>query len=131
VLGAASESARATESQKLLNYGFQFYDAVRLYEANQAVTTFRVWKGSVNTVKAGFPYDYYVSVPKGQADKLTARVESRQPLMAPLKAGQAVATLKLELDGKPFRDTPLVALENADIAGILGRGWDTIRLLFR
>jgi serine-type D-Ala-D-Ala carboxypeptidase (penicillin-binding protein 5/6) len=131
VLGTGSESARATESQKLLNYGFQFYDAVRLYEANQAVATFRVWKGSINTLRAGFLYDYYVSVPKGQADKLKASVESQQPLMAPLRAGQAVATLKLELDGKPFRETRLVALDNADIAGIFGRGWDTMRLLFK
>ncbi len=131
VLGTAAESVRATESQKLLNYGFQFYDAVRLYEANQAITNFRVWKGSVNTVKAGFPYDYYVSVPKGQTDKLKAAVESQQPLLAPLKAGQAVGMLKLELDGKPFRETPVVALESAELAGIFGRGWDTIRLLFK
>jgi serine-type D-Ala-D-Ala carboxypeptidase (penicillin-binding protein 5/6) len=131
VLGTASESARAAESQKLLNYGFQFYDTVRLYEANQAVATFRVWKGSINMLRAGFPYDYYVSVPKGQADRLKASVESQQPLMAPLRAGQAVATLRLELDGKPFRETPVVALENADIAGIFGRGWDTMRLLFK
>ncbi|MGE5526170.1 MAG: D-alanyl-D-alanine carboxypeptidase family protein [Rhodospirillaceae bacterium] len=131
VVGASSESARATESHKLLNYGFQFYDTVRLYEANTPVTTFRVWKGSINELKVGFPYAYYVSVPKGQADKLKASVESRQPLMAPLKAGQAVGTLKLELDGKPFRQSPVVALENADLAGIFGRGWDTIRLLFK
>jgi D-alanyl-D-alanine carboxypeptidase (penicillin-binding protein 5/6) len=72
-----------------------------------------------------------VSVPKGQADKLKASIESRQPLMAPLRAGQAVATLKLEFDGQPFRETRVVALENADIAGIFGRGWDTMRLLFK
>jgi serine-type D-Ala-D-Ala carboxypeptidase (penicillin-binding protein 5/6) len=131
VVGTASESARAAESQKLLNYGFQFYDSVRLYEANQAVATFRVWKGGVNTLRVGFPYDYYVSVPKGQADKLTASVESRQPLIAPFKAGQAVGTFKLQLDGRPFRETPVVALENADLAGMFGRGWDTIRLMFK
>jgi len=131
VLGTASDSMRATESQKLLNYGFQFYDAVRLYPANQPVANFRVWKGSINTLKAGFPYDYYVSVPKGQTEKLKASVESQQPLLAPFKAGQPVGKLKLELDGKPFRETPVVALEDADLAGIFGRGWDTIRLLFK
>lgn len=131
VLGTASESARATESQKLLNYGFQFYDAVKLYENDQAVTSLRVWKGSSNTLKAGFASDLYVSVPKGQADKLKATVESQQPLLAPLKAGQSVGTLKLELDGKPFRELPVVALENVDLAGIFGRGWDTLRLLFK
>lgn len=131
VLGASSDSARAAESQKLLNYGFQHYDTVKLYAANQPVTTLRVWKGSVNALPAGFPYDYYVSVPKGQAEKLTASVESRQPLLAPLKAGQAVGTLRLEFAGKPYRQTPIVALDTADLAGVLGRGWDTIRLLFK
>lgn len=131
VLGAPSESARATESQKLLNYGFQFYDTVKLYAANQAVANFRVWKGDSNTLKAGFPYDFYVSVPRGQADRLKAAVESQQPLLAPLKAGQAVGTLRLELDGKPYHDAPIVALENAGLAGIFGRGWDTMRLMFK
>jgi D-alanyl-D-alanine carboxypeptidase (penicillin-binding protein 5/6) len=131
VLGAAGDNARAAESQKLLNYGFQFYDTVRLYPANQPVANLRVWKGSINELKAGFPHDFYVSVPKGMADRLKASVESQQPLLAPLKAGQPVGMLKLELDGRPLRQTPVVALENADLAGILGRGWDTIRLLFK
>ena len=131
VLGTASESMRAIESQKLLNYGFQFYDTVKLYDKNQAVSSLRVWKGDSNTLKAGFASELYVSVPKGQADKLKATVESRQPLLAPLKAGQSVGTLKLELDGKPFRELPVAALENVDLAGIFGRGWDTIRLLFK
>ncbi|HWI13148.1 MAG TPA: D-alanyl-D-alanine carboxypeptidase family protein [Burkholderiales bacterium] len=131
VLGTASDTTRATESQRLLNYGFQFYDAVRLYPANQPVASFRVWKGSINELNVGFPYDYYVSVPKGQAGKLKASVESQQPLLAPFKAGQPVGKLKLELDGKPFRETPVVALEDAHLAGIFGRGWDTIRLLFK
>jgi serine-type D-Ala-D-Ala carboxypeptidase (penicillin-binding protein 5/6) len=131
VLGTASESIRATESQKLLNYGFQFYDTVLLYEANQAVANFRVWKGSTNTLKVGFPSDFYVSVPKGLAEKLKASVESQQPLLAPLKAGQSVGILRLELAGKTFREIPIVALESADLAGIFGRGWDAMRLLFK
>ena len=129
VLGTASESARATESQKLLNYGFQFYDSVRLYEKNQPVATLRVWKGSLNNLRAGFLSDFSVTVPKGQADRLKASVETRQPLLAPVAAGQQVGTLKLELDGKPYREYPVVALEKVEAAGILGRGWDSIRLL--
>ncbi|MBX9810464.1 MAG: D-alanyl-D-alanine carboxypeptidase, partial [Burkholderiales bacterium] len=95
VLGAASESARATESQKLLNYGFQFYDSVRLYEKNQPVVTLQVWKGSGNSVRAGFADDLYLSLPRGQADKLNASVESLQPLLAPISAGQKVGVMKL------------------------------------
>jgi D-alanyl-D-alanine carboxypeptidase (penicillin-binding protein 5/6) len=131
VLGTSSDAQRAGESQKLLNFGFQAYDDVRLYARSQPVASLEVWKGSANTVKAGFLYDFYVSVPAGQADRLRASVESRQPLLAPVKAGQEVGTMRLTLDGRAFREVPIVALENVDIAGIFGRGWDTIRLLFK
>ncbi|MDB5922116.1 MAG: beta-lactamase [Betaproteobacteria bacterium] len=131
VLGTNSESLRATESQKLVNYGFQFYDTVRLYEKGQAVSTVRVWKGSANTVKAGFPRDLFLSVPKGVSDKLKASVETQQPLLAPIAAGQQVGVLRVELDGKPYGEFPVVALEEAPLAGIFGRGWDSLRLLFK
>jgi D-alanyl-D-alanine carboxypeptidase (penicillin-binding protein 5/6) len=131
VLGAASEAARAAESQKLLNYGFQFYDSVKLYEKTQQVANLQVWKGSGNSVRVGFLNDLYVSLPKGQADKLKAVLESRQPLLAPISAGQKIGVMKLTLDGKPRAEIPVVALEAVALAGILGRGWDSIRLLFK
>jgi serine-type D-Ala-D-Ala carboxypeptidase (penicillin-binding protein 5/6) len=131
VLGTASEAARAAESQKLLNYGFQNYDSVKLYEKNQAVTSLPVWKGMINSVKAGFLNDLYVSLPKGQADKVKATLESRQPLLAPVAAGQQIGVMKLTLDGKPYAELPVVALENVALAGVFGRGWDSIRLLFK
>ena len=131
VLGAGSENSRAAESQKLLNYGFQYYDSVKLYEKNQPVASLQVWKGSGNSVKAGFLNDLYLSLPKGQAEKLKANLESQQPLLAPIGAGQRIGVMKVTLDGKPFTEIPLVALENVPLAGILGRGWDTIRLLFK
>lgn len=131
VLGAASEAARAAESQKLLNYGFRSYDSVRLYGAGQPVATLPVYKGTAAGVKAGFPSDLYLALPKGAGGRLKATLESAQPLLAPIAAGQRVGTLKLTLDGKPFRELPVVALESVPLAGILGRGWDTLRLLFR
>jgi len=131
VLGAGSDAARASESQKLLNHGFQAYDTVRLYEKSQPVATLQVWKGGANNVKAGFGRDLYLSLPKGQAEKLNASVESLQPLFAPIASGQKVGTMKLLLDGKPFRELPVVALEDVPLAGIFGRGWDTLRLLFK
>ena len=131
VLGTASEAARAAESQKLLNYGFQNYDSVKLYEKNQAVTSLPVWKGMINSVKAGFLNDLYVSLPKGQADNVKASLESRQPLLAPVAAGQPIGVMKLTLDGKPYAELPVVALENVALAGVFGRGWDSIRLLFK
>ena len=131
VLGTGSESARAAESQKLLNYGFQFYDSARLYEKNHTVATLQVWKGGANSIKAGFTSDLYLSLPKGQADKVKATVESAQPLLAPISAGQKVGVMKLTLDGKPYREVPVVALESVPLAGIFGRGWDSLRLLFK
>ena len=131
VLGTASESARATESQKLLNWGFQFFDSVKLYARNQPVTQLRVWKGSSDMLKAGFTSDLYLALPKGQSDKIKASVESLQPLLAPVAPGQRVATLKLEIDGKPYRELPVVALEAVPVAGIFGRTWDSLRLLFK
>ncbi len=131
VLGAASESARAAESQKLLNYGFQFYDGVRLYAKSQPVATLQVFKGAASAVKAGFLSDLYLTLPKGQGEKLKATIESLQPLLAPISVGQRIGTMKLSLDGKPFREVPVVALENVPLAGLFGRGWDALRLLFR
>ena len=130
VLGAASESGRAAESQKLLNHGFQAYDGIRLYAANQPVATLRVWKGSINNVRAGFARDFHLALPKGGAEKLKASMDSLQPLLAPIRAGQKVATLRLALDGRPYGEFPVVALEDVPLAGIFGRGWDAIRLLF-
>jgi D-alanyl-D-alanine carboxypeptidase (penicillin-binding protein 5/6) len=131
VLGAASEAARAAESQKLLNHGFQSYDGVHLYSGNQAVATLEVYKGAANTVKAGFLSDLHLTLPRGGGEKLKAVIDSVQPLLAPISVGQKIGTLRLTLDGKPFRDIPVVALESVPVAGILGRGWDALRLLFR
>jgi serine-type D-Ala-D-Ala carboxypeptidase (penicillin-binding protein 5/6) len=128
VLGAVSDNARAAESQKLLNYGYQNFDTVKLYESNQAASTPRVWKGAINNVKAGFPAGLYITVPKGQAPNLKATIESVQPLLAPLRNGQNIGTLKLELNGKPYHTQPVLALEDVPVAGIFGRAWDAIRL---
>jgi D-alanyl-D-alanine carboxypeptidase (penicillin-binding protein 5/6) len=131
VLGASSDSARVQESQKLLNYGFQFYDAVKLYDKNQAVSTLEVLKGSENRLKAGFQSDFYVSVPRGLADQLKADLVSIQPLVAPISIGQRVGTVKVSLQGKALGEYPVVALENVAIAGFFGRSWDGMRLWFK
>ena len=128
VLGTTSDAARAAESQKLLNYGYQNFDTVRLYESQQAASNPRVWKGTLNNIKIGFPAGLYVTVPKGQATNLKAKIESQQPLLAPLRTGQTIATLKLELNGKPYHTLPVLALEDVPVAGLFGRTWDAIRL---
>jgi len=131
VLGTASESARASESQKLLNEGFQFYDTHRLYEKGQIVATLPVWKGSQNTLKAGVGQDVYVSLPKGQYPHLKAVMVSKQPLLAPLSANDQVGAIKLTVGGQPFAEYPLVALESVPIANVFKRGWDSIKLLLK
>lgn len=131
VLGANSDSGRVQESQKLLNYGFQFYDSVKLYDKDQAVSTLEVLKGSENRLKAGFQSDFYVSVPRGLADQLKADLVSIQPLVAPISAGQKVGTVKVTLQGKLLGEYPVVALQAVAIAGFFGRTWDGMRLWFK
>jgi D-alanyl-D-alanine carboxypeptidase (penicillin-binding protein 5/6) len=130
VLGASSENVRAQESLKLLNYGFQFYDAVQLYAKDQAVSNLKVWKGTSATVKAGFTHDFILAVPKGYAPRLKTELVSQQPLIAPVTAGQAVGTMKVSLDGKPYGDYPVLAIDDVPVAGIIGRAIDTMRLWF-
>ena len=131
VLGAASDGVRAQESLKLLNYGFQFYDAVQLYAKDQPVSNLKVWKGGSSTVKAGFQGDFILAVPKGFAPRLQTELVSQQPLMAPVSAGQTIATLKVSLDGKPYGEYPVVALEAVPVAGAIGRAIDSVRLWFK
>jgi D-alanyl-D-alanine carboxypeptidase (penicillin-binding protein 5/6) len=131
VLGANSDAARATESQKLLNYGFQFFETVKLYPANQTVSTLRIYKGNSSEVKAGFPTDFHVTVPRGTGKRIQAQLITQQPLLAPITRGQRLGTLRLTVDGAPVGDYPLLALENVAVAGILGRGWDNILLMLK
>ena len=128
LLGSTSESTRAQESQKLLNWGFQFFDSVKLHKSNELVKAIEVWKGSADEVKAGFKGDIIVTVPKGDAEKLKAELLSQQPLVAPVAEGQRVGTLRVSFEGKPVGEYPLVALEGVGAAGIFGRAWDTLRL---
>jgi len=131
VLGAGSDAARAIESQKLLNYGFQFYDTVQLYQTGQPVSTLKVWKGATDSVAAGFVAEQYVTLPKGQASKLKLTMEALEPLIAPVTQGQRVGVVKVTLEDKPVGEYPLTALAGVEPAGFFGRLWGTIRLWFR
>ena len=130
LLGASSDNLRATESQKLLNFGFQYFDAVRLYQKDQPVTTVRIWKGTKSHLKVGFRQDLFLTIPRGKLAQFKATMETRQPILAPVSGGQPLGGLKLALDGKPYAEFPLVALEDAPLANVFSRGWDSIRLMF-
>ena len=129
VLGTASREARANESQKLLNWGYQAFDPVKLFDAGKAIATPEVWKGKERTAKLGSEAAVVIAVPRGEADKLKTSVERTEPLVAPLAKGQRVGTLKVTTAaGAPVAEVPLVVLEAVEQAGIFGRAWDAIRL---
>jgi D-alanyl-D-alanine carboxypeptidase (penicillin-binding protein 5/6) len=129
VMGTASREARASESQKLLNWGWTAWDAVRLFEAGKAVATVPVWKGKQPEARLGAPGALFVTVPKGEGDKLKTTIERTDPLVAPLTQGQRVGTLKVTTaGGAKVADVPMVVLEPVELAGVFGRAWDAIRL---
>ncbi|CAN5697283.1 D-alanyl-D-alanine carboxypeptidase family protein [soil metagenome] len=128
VLGASSETARANESQKLLNWGYTAYDDVRLFDANQPVATPAIWKGKANTIKLGRPQAIVVAVPSGSTSKIKTQVARPDPLVAPITKFQAVGSLKVTLGDQSVADIPLVALDPVEQAGVLGRAWDAVRL---
>jgi D-alanyl-D-alanine carboxypeptidase (penicillin-binding protein 5/6) len=129
VMGTASMEARANESQKLLNWGFQAFETVRLFEADKALVTVPVWKGKQNDARLGSTGGVFVSVPKGEGAKLQTKIERTDPLVAPLTQGQRVGTLRVTTPaGAVVAERPLVVLSAVEQAGILGRAWDAVRL---
>jgi len=128
VLGAASENARANESQKLLNWGFTAFEAVKLFNPNQPVATPAVWKGQEPTIRLGRAQMVVVAVPAGSAAKIKTTIARPEPLVAPFSKGQAVGVLKVSVGEQPLAEFPLVALDDVPQAGVIGRAWDAIRL---
>jgi D-alanyl-D-alanine carboxypeptidase (penicillin-binding protein 5/6) len=131
VINAGSENGRAVDAQKLLNYGFEAFDTIKLYVAGQPIHALPVWKGNSNELQSGLASDYFVTLPKGFSERLKATMESMQPLMAPIRIGDRVGTLRLTFDGKPFDERNVVALENVGIANLFIRSWHSLRLLYR
>ena len=131
VLGAQSDTLRTSESQKLLNFGFQAYETRRLYKKGEPVASPAVFKGTKDEVALGFDRDVWLTLPRDRFAGLAAVLETRQPFVAPLAAGQKAGIMKLMRDNAPVAEFPVVALEEVPVAGFLSRGWDTLRLLFR
>ena len=131
VLGTTSDVARTQESQKLLNYGYQFFDSQRLYKKNEPIATPEIFKGTQNAIKLGFDRDIWLTLPKDKFTGMKATLTTTQPLIAPYAPGQKAGVMKLTQNDKLIAEIPVVALENVPVAGFLGRGWDAIRLLFK
>ena len=131
VLGTTSDSVRTQESQKLLNWGFQNFDTIKLYSKGQAIAKPEIWKGSKSSVNIGFANDVLVTVPKGVAARMKPVLERKDPLVAPLALNGKVGTLKMMVDGKLLLELPVVALEEVSQATIFGRAWDSMRLMLK
>lgn len=129
VLNTTSMDARANESQKLLNWGYQAFDTVRLFDSAEPMVSPPVWKGNSPIAKLGAAAGVFVTVPKGEGGKLQTKIERTDPLVAPLEKGQRVGTVKVSTSaGQAVLELPLVVLEAVPQAGLLGRAWDSIRL---
>lgn len=133
VFGTDSEVARATETAKLLAYGFNFFDSKTFFKKGETVQTVDVWKGAARTVKAGVAADFTAALPKRTSGEYQTRVVlATADLVAPVAAGAALGRIELVSgDGKIVAQTPLVALEAVEEGGFFRRVWDSIRLFFR
>jgi D-alanyl-D-alanine carboxypeptidase (penicillin-binding protein 5/6) len=130
VLGTDGENSRADAAAALLNYGFQFYETRRIFGANQAIKSARVWKGDAEEVSLGLQQDLYVTVARGQIPRLQSAIQFNSRLIAPIAGGQDVGRLSVTLDGKAIAQRPVVALKAVGEGGLWGRTVDGVKLMF-
>jgi D-alanyl-D-alanine carboxypeptidase (penicillin-binding protein 5/6) len=128
VMGSSSESARASESQTLLNYGFRFFETVQLYQAGQELARAHVWKGLTEEVALGLEQPLFATIPRGRYDDLDAQVEMQPELSAPLEAGVTVGKITVSLGEELIASRNLVTLGAVEEAGFFGRSWDSLRI---
>lgn len=130
VMGANSEQARATETQKLLTWGFRFFETKGFYKPGEVVANARVWAGQEEQVQAGLTEGLVLTLPKGQAEKLEAGVVMSSVIKAPIAVGDVLGEVEVKLGDEVVHRAPLVALADVERAGFFGRLWDGIRLFF-
>ena len=130
VFGTDSEQARAAETQKLLTYGFRFFETRTFYQKGTELAQAQVWKGQQDKLKAGLAQDLTMTLPRGQAEKLQAVMSFNSTLTAPIQQGDVIGKVEVKLEDKVVRSTDLVALETIEEGGLFRRFWDSIRLFF-
>jgi D-alanyl-D-alanine carboxypeptidase (penicillin-binding protein 5/6) len=130
VFGTVSESARAAETQKLLTYGFRFFETKTFYQKGVELAKVPVWKGLEREINAGLAEDLTLTVAKNQANNLQASMTFLPQLIAPIAAGAVIGKVEVTLDGKTVHSADLVALQAVEEAGLLRRMWDSLRLFF-
>jgi len=130
VMGADGMNARAKASQALLNYGYRFYETHKLYSAGDLITSVKVWKADIDTVNLGIEKDLYITVSRGQYDKIEPIVEIDKQVIAPVNQGDQKGVLNVMLQNKNIISVPLLAMESVSEGGIVNRLKDEVRLLF-
>lgn len=131
VLGTDSENARAAASRKLLNYGFRFYETFLLHNAKEPLQNIRIWKGEQETLPLGLQDDLYITIPRGQRNKVEANMTLETTLVAPAKKGQAYGSVNVMLGNKELSQQPLVALEDVPKGGLWRQLVDSVMLIFQ
>jgi D-alanyl-D-alanine carboxypeptidase (penicillin-binding protein 5/6) len=131
VLGTQSDASRATESLRLLNFGFQAFETRLVFRKDAPVATPEVFKGTRSAMTLGFDRDVWLTLPAGRFGDLSSQLETLQPFIAPYSRGQKAGIMKLRRGPATVAEFPVVALEDVPVGGFLSRGWDTLRLLFR
>ncbi len=130
VMGTSSEESRAQESQKLLAYGFRFYETHQFYRANEVLNEASVWSGVQDTLKLGINQPVAVTIPRGQVDALTATLDLDKVIQAPVTQGTSYGKVNISLNGEVLLEAPVVALESVEPAGLMKRIWHSIVLFF-
>jgi len=130
ILGTRSEEARAAETQKLLTYGFRFFETHKLYAANEPLTTARIWKGETEELPLGLAEDLYITIPRGQYKKLKANMSIDKRIIAPARKGQSFGSVNVSLDGTDYVQRDLVSLADVAEGGLFGNLVDEVQLMF-
>lgn len=130
VMGTASEEARAIETQKLLTYGFRYYETHKLYDENQVLTNVPVWSGAQNAVDLGINEEVYITIPRGQSELMTATVDVDEIIRAPLDNGQIMGVVNVVLDNNMLYQGDVIAMQAVEQGGMLKRFIDWITLMF-
>ncbi|HTR00043.1 MAG TPA: D-alanyl-D-alanine carboxypeptidase family protein [Candidatus Acidoferrum sp.] len=130
VMGTASTDARAQETEKLLSFGFRFFETAQIIAANQVMGTAKVWSGKTDSVQVGVTDALMATVPRGAADKITTSLTLNDNLKAPIAQGQALGTVKISLGDQVYYDGPVVALQEVEKGSWLKRLMDWLHLFF-
>ena len=130
VMGARSEAARVQETQKLLSYGFRFFETMKLYERGAVLATPRIWGGEHNEVRIGVDEQVYMTLPRNRNDELRARLDIKNDITAPVRMGSHIGTLAVVLGEEVVGERQLVALESMEEGGLFKRLVDQVHRFF-